>query len=148
MQRLVLVIILAGALPVSAQTAVDGDKIEMGGTSYRLWGIDAPEMQQTCADGWPAGVEAKNALAELLRGRKVTCNPKTLDRYGRTVATCWADDLDVAASMVLGGQALASPRYTRDYVTHEAVARAAGRGVHGHGCEKPWDWRARHRSNQ
>jgi endonuclease YncB( thermonuclease family) len=33
---------------------VDGDTIKLNGTT---WGIDAPEMAQTCAD-WSAGVAA------------------------------------------------------------------------------------------
>jgi hypothetical protein len=40
-----------------AQTVVDGDTIKLDGTRWRLWGIDAPETHQSCADGWPAGLE-------------------------------------------------------------------------------------------
>jgi endonuclease YncB( thermonuclease family) len=36
------------AAPIAAQTIVDGDTIKLNGTTYRLWGIDAPEMHQTC----------------------------------------------------------------------------------------------------
>ncbi len=50
------------AIPVAAQTVTDGDTIKFGTTIYRLWGIDAPETKQVCADGWPAGSEATRAL--------------------------------------------------------------------------------------
>ena len=40
--------------PAAAQVT-DGDSLKQGGKTYRLWGIDAPELAQTCADGWPAG---------------------------------------------------------------------------------------------
>jgi len=33
---------------------VDDGQVIVGVTD-RLWGIDAPEIAQTCADGWPAG---------------------------------------------------------------------------------------------
>jgi endonuclease YncB( thermonuclease family) len=49
------------AIPAFGQTATDGDTIKLNGTKWRLWGIDAPEMTQTCKDGWAAGVESKNA---------------------------------------------------------------------------------------
>jgi len=39
------------ALPAVAQTVTDGDTIKHNDRTYRLWGIDAPERKQTCADG-------------------------------------------------------------------------------------------------
>ena len=44
------------ASPALAQSArvVDGDTLKVYGVTYRLWGIDAPELGQPCADGWPA----------------------------------------------------------------------------------------------
>jgi endonuclease YncB( thermonuclease family) len=68
-------------------------------------GIDAAEKHQACADGWPAGVEASRVLRELMRGRTVTCEPRTKDRYGRTVALCRADGEDLGAAMVGAGMA-------------------------------------------
>ena len=130
----------------SAQTVVvDGDTIRIGTTAYRLWGIDAPEQQQSCA-GWPAGGEATRTLAALMRDKAVSCEPRTQDRYGRTVAVCRADGMDLGAAMVSAGMAWAFVRYSRDYVSGEDSARAAGLGVHGHACMPAWEWRAAQRS--
>ena len=54
------------ASPALAQSAraVDGDTLKVDGVTYRLWGIDAPESHQPCADGWPAGAELKAAEAK------------------------------------------------------------------------------------
>ena len=41
----------------AGQTITDDDTIKLNGTTYRLWGIDAPESRQACADGWEAGPE-------------------------------------------------------------------------------------------
>ena len=50
------------AVPALAQTITDGDTLKQGGVTYRLWGIDAPELAQTCPDGWPAGRLAATRL--------------------------------------------------------------------------------------
>jgi len=72
-------------LPASAQTVTDGDTIKLDGTRWRLWGIDAPETQQTCADGWPARIEVTAAMRRLIEGKLVTCEARGHDRYRRTI---------------------------------------------------------------
>jgi endonuclease YncB( thermonuclease family) len=134
---------LALAPVAYAQTVNDGDTIKLNGTTYRLWGIDAAEKHQACADGWPAGVEASKALLEMMRGRTITCEPLTKDRYGRTVALCRADGEDLGTAMVRAGMAWSFSRYSSDYAGAEWAAMGARAGVHRHDCIPPWEWRAR-----
>ncbi len=130
----------------AAQTIVtDGDTIKIDGTIYRLWGIDAPEMQQLCADGWPAGQHAKVVLTGLMRGKEVVCEGRSRDRYGRVIALCRADGVDLSRAMVESGHALAFTRYAQDYVAQEENAKAQGLGLHVHNCTPPWEWRAERR---
>lgn len=137
---------LISAAPLAAaQTITDGDTIKLSGTTYRLWGIDAPEMKQDCPDGWPAGRMAATHLQKLISGRAVTCERKDTDRYGRTVALCRVSGEDLGALMVRDGFAWAFIRYTRDYAAVESAARAKRLGVHNHGCVAAWDWRAAQR---
>ncbi len=145
MKTALLAAALIIAAPAAAQTVTDGDTIRLNGVIYRLWGIDAAEKRQACADGWPAGVEATRKMGELVNGHTIACEPRSADRYGRTVALCRADGLDLGAAMVSAGMAWAFTRYSSDYVEQERSAIRAGFGVHAHDCEKPWDWRARQR---
>lgn len=140
-----LAILCLLASPANGQTITDGDTLRMDGKIYRLHGIDASEMTQTCADGWPAGRIAATRLLELTQGKTVICQERDRDRYGRIVAVCWAGGADLGALMVRSGMAWAYVRYSRDYVDLEAKARAEGLGVHAHGCMVPWEWR---RENQ
>jgi endonuclease YncB( thermonuclease family) len=131
------------AFPVTAQTVVDGDSIELNGKAYRLYGIDAPDNGQTCPDGWPAARQAEAYLSELIRGTTVTCTPIGLPRGTETDALCRADGVDVGAAMVTGGMAYAFVPHSARYITQESAAASANRGVHRHKCLAPWEWRAR-----
>ena len=142
MLRTIVFALVVASLPGVAQTVTDGDTIKLDGTSYRIWGIDAAETKQLCADGWPAGRAATTHMRELVHGRSVACEYKTKDRYGRIVALCRANGRDIGADMVLAGMAWAFVRYSRDYVTLEQQARAEGLGIHAHGCTPAWEWRA------
>ena len=77
---------------IGQATVVDGDTIEIHGNRIRLWGIDAPESTQFCraedSDQYRCGAQAANDLDAFIARRPVNCNPISLDRYGRTVATC------------------------------------------------------------
>jgi len=131
------------ATPALAQTITDGDTIKQAGLTYRLHGIDAPELKQECPDGWPAGRMAATRLLELVGGRPVVCQERDRDRYGRVVAVCRVGGEDIGAAMVREGLAWAFTRYSVDYIDQEEEARIANRGVHQHDCERAADWRKR-----
>lgn len=131
------------ALPAPAQKLLDGDSLEVGGKTYRLYGIDAPDGAQICADGWPAGDAAERYLGALIEGKQIACVPIVGERRGEISAICRADEVDIGAAMVTGGYAYADVPYSARYVAQEAAAASALRGVHAHGCLTPWEWRAR-----
>lgn len=123
--------------------AIDGNTIRMDGTTYRLWGIDAPELDQRCyPQGWRAGIVAARALADMIGRRPVTCEAKGQDGLGRTVALCRAGGRDLGAAMVVSGMALAAAAEGSDYVGQEVQAMRARVGVHAHACLAPSEWRA------
>jgi endonuclease YncB( thermonuclease family) len=88
---------------------------------------------------------ATETLEMLVRDKTVVCEPKTTDRYGRTVGICRADGEDLGRTMVQLGMAWAFVRYSRDYVDVETQAKAENLGVHAWTCEPAWDWRAHQR---
>jgi endonuclease YncB( thermonuclease family) len=130
------------AWPAAGQTVIDGDTLQLGGKKYYLNGIDAPELEQVCPDGWPAGYEARRYLAQLIDGKQVTCVPLVGKRNDEIVAWCRADGVDLGSAMVTAGQAFAFVPYSAQYIGQEAAAARAGRGVHAHHCLTPWQWRA------
>lgn len=75
----------------------------------RLWGIDVPELAQTCPDGWPAGRMPATKLQALTAGRPIVCQEKDRDRY-RIVAICRVSGEELGAVMVREGLALAFTR--------------------------------------
>jgi endonuclease YncB( thermonuclease family) len=98
---------------------------------FRLWSIDAPEAKQTCPDGWQAAATASRVLQSLMEGRRIECEPRDRDCYGRTVAVCRADGRDL--EMVRASMELAFVRYSSDYVQEEAQARVKRLGLLAHG---------------
>jgi endonuclease YncB( thermonuclease family) len=139
--------------PAMAQAVVviDGDTIRQGDTTFRLWGIDAPESTQQCQRGdsvpYDCGKDASAHLRELVADQPVTCEPKTRDRYGRTVAICGTPSIpDLGRAMVRDGWVVAFVRYSRDYISEEAEARDAKRGLWSGSFELPWNWRAARRT--
>src|ERR1700760_2382599 len=61
----------------------DGNTIQLADVTYRLDGIDAPELDQTCiddhADPWSCGVDARDQLAKLVGGHVVHCEDRGPD---------------------------------------------------------------------
>ncbi|MGD8551682.1 MAG: thermonuclease family protein [Methyloceanibacter sp.] len=127
-------------------SAIDGDSLNM---QIRLFGIDTPEAVQICKDDqgrdYPCGQVASDALAKLVQDKIVSCKVKTRDRYGRPVAICYADNIDIGGALVDAGVAVAFRKYSDKYVANEERARAARRGLWAGTFEMPWDYRERRR---
>lgn len=125
---------------------VDGDGLKIGPVEIRIHGIDAPEAGQKCpkASGgsWACGTAATGLLDELAGGRDVDCTARDQDRYGRIIATCTVDGINLAEELTRAGLAWAYVEYSDEYAAVEAKARLAGIGVWQAEAEAPWDYRA------
>jgi len=112
-----LLAILLSATPATANelngvaSVIDGDTVEIRGTRIRLHGIDAPESRQLCTrpsgQSWRCGQQAALALSDRIGRRSVSCVARDTDRYGRIIAVCSQDGIDLNAWMVAEGWAVA-----------------------------------------
>lgn len=128
--------------------SVDGDTIRAAnGAEYRLFGIDAPELAQTCTEAngktWLCGRAAKTKLTTLIKGGNVNCESRATDRFGRIVAVCSAQGVpDLGEAMVRDGYAIdLGGAAGNPYRDAEAEAQTAKRGIWRGTFERPSDWR-------
>jgi endonuclease YncB( thermonuclease family) len=128
---------------------LDGDTLVVAGKRVRLFGIDAPELDQLCVrDGrtWPCGREAKDALQAIVQQDRVDYHVQEItDRYGRVISHCKVGGEDIAAAMVSRGMATAYRRYSDQYVGEEKAARREHHGLWAGRFERPEEWRRRGR---
>ncbi len=119
---------------------IDGDTLEVAGERIRLYGIDAPEKDQTCsidARTWACGIAAWGELVQITAGKEVACEPRDTDRYGRTVAACSVDGTDLGDWLVRNGWAVAYYLYSYEYEHH---AKSERLGVWAGEFVYLWDW--------
>jgi endonuclease YncB( thermonuclease family) len=131
---------------VGQASIIDGDTLEIYGKRIRLWGIDAPESGQLCRGDdslqYRCGAKAANDLDTFIARRPVSCLPISLDRYGRTVATCSVGDVDLGDWLVRNGLALDWPQYSkRKYDEAQHEAEHAVRGMWAGSYVEPWLYR-------
>src|ERR1700687_1796927 len=148
-----LAVLILGPRPVALAddfigraSVIDGDTLEIHGSRIRLWGIDAPESSQLCRGEdslqYRCGAKAANDLDAFIAGRPVNCLPISLDRYGRTLATCLVGGADLGDWLVRNGFALDWPQYSkRKYDDAQREAEHAGRGMWAGSYVKPWLYR-------
>lgn len=131
-------------------TVIDGDTISIEGSDahVRLYGVDAPESDQTCDDAsgkrYLCGWRSAQYLADLIgRSRRVTCLELDRDRYGRIVARCVTpQNVVLNAAMVKAGWAIEYRQYSDGrYDREEAEAQAARRGLWEGSFIEPSKWR-------
>ena len=149
--RLFILLAAGACTPASAGApisgfgkSIDGDSLHVGDKEVRLFGIDAPEFDQTCqrASGeWSCGAAAAEQLSKLVTGKMVVCTSVGTDDHGRILGRCMAGATDINRTMVATGYAVAYRRYSSDYVSAEDSAKVNKRGLWAGKFQMPSDYR-------
>ena len=132
---------LLAAAPSHAVTAAatvrDANSIQLGDVTYRLDGVDAPELDQMCiddhADPWTCGLDARDQLTRLIAGRSVRCDDvgpeKSFGRRHRAICTAEGDKASLNEQLVRLGFALAREPVKANVKPAASEARDASRGI-------------------
>lgn len=130
---------------------LDGDSLVVGNREIRLFGIDAPEFDQVCAEDasgkttYPCGRRSAAHLRSLVEGAIVRCRGREEDKFGRLLAVCETDRIAVLnAKMVRDGWAVSFG----DYDGLEAEAKSAQTGMWRGDFDRPATWRRRDAKHQ
>jgi endonuclease YncB( thermonuclease family) len=116
----------------------DGGTIQLAGSTYRLDGIDAPELDQICvddhADPWTCGVEARDRLAKLIGKREVRCRDLGADPAypKRRIGICTVDGETASLNQMLVREGFAlnfEPAAKGRFKADEAKAKDALAGL-------------------
>jgi micrococcal nuclease len=118
-------------LSCTIQSIYDGDTVTArcpsGQVRVRVFGIDAPEMNQE-----PWGAHSRDVMRALVpRRESVRLRVVDQDRYGRVVAKLLVGEIDAGLELVRQGQAVVYRQYNNvpAYLQAEAEARRAKRGI-------------------
>jgi len=145
-----VLLLFASPSRASNVTVRDGDTIQVGDVTYRLDGIDAPELDQVCindqADPFACGIDARDRLAKLIGDRSVHCDDLGPEKAypkrhsGLCIAEGETDSLNV--QLVRAGFAMDfEPSAKGRFLGDEASARDGRKGL-WQGCfVAPQDFR-------
>jgi endonuclease YncB( thermonuclease family) len=139
MRALILILVIFSASPGWAAGMIvrDGDTIQLADVTYRLDGVDAPELDQMCiddhADPWACGVEARNRLSRLIGDRQVRCDDLGLGPYKkRHIGICTVEGESASLNQLLVRQGFAlnfEPSARGRFREDEAGAKDNRRGL-------------------
>lgn len=133
---------------LGAATVIDGNTLEIYGQPIRLFGIDAPELNQTCishGEIWRCGDAAAAALAKEVTGRTVGCAMREVERAVRRGAICYVGATDLNEQLVSHGWAVALLEDGGEYAAAARRADLAGLGIWASEFVTPAQWK---RQNQ
>jgi len=95
---------------------------------------------------YECGRDSAAVMRELTRDRRVECESRDRDRYGRVIAVCRTESGEINAAIMRRGWAVDWPRYSNGrYQADESAARAEGLGIWFGRFEMPWEWRQERR---
>ena len=132
---------------------IDGDTIKIKNVNIRLFGIDAPEIKQSCKKiylsisifnfqkEYDCGKVSKKALSKKIQNKEIRCVSSTKDRYGRHIGICYLKDRDINKWLVRNGYAVAYKKYSKKYVFEEKYANENKLGLWRGSFMRPEKWR-------
>jgi len=109
---------------------IDGDSIEIEGQVIDIYGIDAPELGQSCLNGgtpYACGLEAAFALRKMIGVKQISCNPGQTPAEAGSI--CMGSSGDLAFVLLEQGAAVAKPGAPSSYVEAQKTAKGAGLGI-------------------
>jgi endonuclease YncB( thermonuclease family) len=120
----------------------DGDTIQLGDVTYRLDGIDAPELDQICindqADPWSCGIDARDQLTKLIAGRDVHCDDLGPDKLFRKrhvgVCTVQGDSASLNLEIAQMGLAISLEPSLKVHAKDDAAKAQADKRALWKGC--------------
>ena len=126
---------------------LEGDRLNVNGLPVRLYGIDAPDLGQTClsrrGERYDCGGVARDMLERLIGTEPVQCSIYSVLANDDQVGTCVANGRDLAAAMVYLGWAFPVRALASRYESLESRAQSARSGLWSGRAERPWIWRRR-----
>lgn len=129
----------------SSAKVVSGDTLIVGGRYFRLFGIDAPENNQTCADSngrpYHCGQQAAAWLKSWLQDYELECRIIQKDAKGNMLGVCSLGAYDLGAALVNAGWAVVYTKHTDIYMPYQVQAQNNARGLWQGEFYMPWDWR-------
>ena len=105
---------------------IDGNTLHDGKRKVLLYGIDAPELEQTCLKDqkvWKCGLLSKRFLRDLVRFQPVACEVEKIDRLNQYLSTCYVRGKNINQEMVRQGWAMAYAKHTKRYTVDEDEAK-------------------------
>ena len=121
---------------------IDSDSLRVEGQEIRLFGIDAPEFNQTCKlsgrqNSYNCGRKSASRLKSLVTNADIRCEGSERDKYERFLAICWVGDVEINRIMVSDGWALAFGAY----YSEEVAAQESRLGLWQGEFHSPSEWR-------
>lgn len=129
-------------------SVVDGDTIEIDGRRVDLFGIDAPERDQTCmhnGNAYECGLDAAYSLQKViaLSEKRPFCEDEGMPSR-KPALVCFADHENLSLLMLMRGYAVALPEAPFEYQEKQDQARFAGLGLWRGSFQSPAQWRRQH----
>lgn len=130
---------------IGSVRVVNGDTLMMDGHYIRLFAIDAPEADQTCANkmgrAYHCGRVAATWLRDWLMDNPVECHIMQQDKNGNMMGVCSLGQYDIGAALVNAGWAIAYTKYSDVYVPYQEQAMSRRDGLWQGKFYSPEDWR-------